>query len=204
MNAVCLIVLGIRLLIGALLLRRLALDGIAVRRGKIPATRLAVPLLLLASALLVANGVLPRPVAIAGLFAIDVAFFAVCFMLVGAIGRSSIARALPEERLEQAFLRFFPLWFARVAATDIIVLLHAFVGLKAFTTSQPVGPYSYVNGSKLVIAGAIIGAAVIPDGVLFWLLLPHGLWWLSLLLDVLDVWAFLWLFGLYGTMIRRP
>ncbi len=204
MNAVCLILLVARLLIGALLLRRLMFDGIAVRRGEIPATRLAVPLLLLAAALLVANGVVPRPVATAGLFAIDLAFFATCFMLVGAIGRSSAAGVPPEEHLEQAFLRFFPVWFARLAATDIIVLSHALVGLRGFLTSLPVDPYSYVNGSKLVVAGAVVAAAVIPDGVLFWLLLPHRLWWLALVLDILDVWAFLWLFGLYGTMIRRP
>lgn len=54
------------------------------------------------------------------------------------------------------------------------------------------------------MAGLLVGAAIIPDAAFFWLLLPHRLWWVAALLDITDIWAFLWLLGIYGTMVKRP
>ena len=195
--------IAIRLTIAALLLRRLVLDALKARTRELPITRLIVPGVVLALALLVANHTVPRPAAAAALFAMDVAFFALCFGLIRSL-RSSGEKVQLEQRIEEALLQFFPFWFARFAATDVTIVIHAVAGVKAFIDPGKVESRSYIHGSKIVIAGAIVALAVVPDAFLFWILLPHRLWWLALVLNVLDVWAVLWLFGIYGTMARRP
>ncbi|HEV7180393.1 MAG TPA: hypothetical protein VGN11_10995, partial [Candidatus Baltobacteraceae bacterium] len=89
-------------------------------------------------------------------------------------------------------------------STDITVLSRVLFGVRAFINPGRPSPFSYVEGSKIVMVAVIMGVAVVPDAFLFWLLLPHALWWLALALNLLDIWACLWFFGLYGTMVRRP
>lgn len=52
--------------------------------------------------------------------------------------------------------------------------------------------------------GVILTLSIVPDAFLLWLLLPHSLWWLALLFDVLEVWTCIWIFGLYGSMVLHP
>lgn len=196
--------IAIRSVLALLLLRRLAADAAGAWRGETPATRLVVPSVVLLAALLVANHLVPRPVAAAALFGLDVAFFAICIGMMRSLRGSAGSDVPLERRIEGALLAFFPFWFARFAATDVTIVAHAYCGLKAFIDPGAAHAKTYVHGSKIVIAGAIVAASVVPDALFFWLLLPHHLWWLAVLLDVLDVWAVLWLFGIYGTMVRRP
>jgi hypothetical protein len=82
--------------------------------------------------------------------------------------------------------------------------VHSLAALKAFVNVVQHTPHSYIRGSKIIMAAAVMGVAIIPDAVFFRLVLPDKLWWLATLLDIVDVWAFVWLLGIYGTMARRP
>lgn len=90
------------------------------------------------------------------------------------------------------------------ARADVAVLAHALVGIRAVINPEKPTAYSYVTGSKLIPLGVILVLAIIPDAVLLWLLLPQTLWWLALILNALEIWACVWFFGLYGTMVRSP
>jgi hypothetical protein len=50
----------------------------------------------------------------------------------------------------------------------------------------------------------LVTIGLVPDGILVWLLVPHGLWIVSLLLTVLDVYAAVWFWDLYASMVYMP
>lgn len=196
--------LVIRLVLAALLLRRLTVDGVAVRRGALPLTRLAIPALLLIAAILIANGVLPRPTAVAALFVLDIAFLTLCASLAWSFARRADRAQSRSAHLEHVLEKFFPEWFARFAVTDLLILSHASAGIRAFIDPGPPGMRTYIQGSKMGMGAVIMAAAIVPDAVFLALVIPQKMWWLAAALDVLDVWACLWFFGIYGTMVRRP
>lgn len=196
-------VLVIRLLLIGLLLRRLAADAVHVRRGAIPATRLAAPAVAIIAAALVLNHLLSRSAVIAALLALDIAILALCVGIVASVSRRTANFPLTAH-LEQSLAKFFPPWFARLAITDIVILSHACAGMRAFVNPGRSGMHTYIHGSKIMMCAVIMAASIVPDAALFWLLIPHKYWWSALLLDVLDVWACLWLFGIYGTMAQQP
>jgi len=113
-------------------------------------------------------------------------------------------RHTPEDRLTAKFRRFMPVGLARIAAREMTLLAHARMGLRAFTLTQSSCDTSYVVGSKVGLGAVILAIAVVPDAVFLLLLVPHAYILLAVLLSLLDVWAVVWLFGLYGTMVARP
>ncbi|HVA27472.1 MAG TPA: hypothetical protein VNF68_04795 [Candidatus Baltobacteraceae bacterium] len=80
---------------------------------------------------------------------------------------------------------------------------HAGVGLRAFLDGSQPSAFTYVESSPIPLFALLCGIGVIPDGVFYWLMMPHALWWLALALDVAEIWTALWLLGLYGTMVRN-
>lgn len=150
-----------------------------------------------------ADRLVPRTLALTGLIVADALLFAACIGIVQTLRYSATAGS-PEERLEDVLAGFFPPWFARLASADITVLTHAVAGMRAFVNPAPATAHSYIHGSKMMIAAIIIALSIVPDAFLFWLVLPARAWWVALSLNVLDVYACLWFFGLYGTMVRRP
>lgn len=80
----------------------------------------------------------------------------------------------------------------------------ALTGLKAFVSPPRPDMRTYVNGSQCVMLAVIVTIAIVPDGFLFWMLMPRSLWWIVVILGVLEVWTSLWLFALYGSMVARP
>lgn len=84
------------------------------------------------------------------------------------------------------------------------MLSDALRGVRAFIDPGQPQMSTYIHGSKIVMAAVVMTAAIVPDGVLFWLLIPHRLWWIAALSDIADVWTALWLFAIYGSMARLP
>lgn len=195
---------GVRIVIMLLALRRLGGDIAGIRRNELPATRLVVPLLVLTAALLVANQLVPRAVTIAVSFAVDLALLATCFMLASSLRASAPQVQYQEERLQHAMERFFPSAFARLVSIEVTVYAHITTGLKGLIDPPRPSHASYVNGSKVAMLAIILTLSIVPDAVFLWVLLPHHLWWLAIVLDVLEIWSCGWLFGIYGSMIARP
>lgn len=196
--------LAIRIVIVALLSWRIGVEFAKVRRKELPATRLALPVAVLAASILVANAAIPRIAVIAVLFVLDAAIIGICIYMLRALRASAGDDGYLESRLQQVFARFFPEWFARLASTDITLVVSAGAGLRAFISPPQASSRTYVHGSKIGIMAMIITLSVVPDAFLLWILLPQHLWWLAAVLDLLDVWACLWLFGLFGIMANRP
>lgn len=196
--------IGVRIVVLLLALRRLGGDAAGVARKQLPATRLALPVLLVMAALLVANHLVPRAVTIAALLAVDVLFLIACFVIAASLRASALHLHYREDRLQHAFERFFPPAFARVFALELTVYSHVAAGAKGFVSPPKPSYASYVAGSKIIMLAIILTLSIVPDAFLLWLLLPHHLWWLALVLDALEIWSCGWLFGIYGTMIARP
>ena len=192
----------LRIAIGALVIKRFAQDARGVRRGQVPRTRLIIPAAILIAGALLLTGVVSITATAAILVAVDVGFVILCYSIVRSARSASDAPI--DDRLAQTLDRFFPEWFGRFAATDLMLLLYARRGLQEVINPSPPTPLTYTYGSNIGLAGVIISIAVIPDAVLFWLLIPHHYWFIALFLDALDVWACLWLFGALGVMAARP
>ena len=195
--------LVIRILILTWLSVRLGIDARKVQRGLLPATRLFLPTLLFIGVALVGAQLVAKPFVAAVMVAVELGLLVPCVVLVRSI-RADGSAAFLEERLETAFQRFFPAWFARLAGTDITVLLHARRGLRAFMLPQSPGATSYTNGSKIALLALIVGLSVLPDAIFLLLVIPRAYGWVSIVLALLDLWGCVWLFGLYGTMAARP
>lgn len=196
--------LGVRIVIIALALVRFARDVAAVRRKSIPIKRLFLPLVILLAAALVANRLIPRAIGAAGLFCIDVAFLALCFSMAASLRSSAPHLRFTEERLQHVLERFFPPLFARWTSIELTVLRHSYTGVKAFVAPPKPTYGSYVNGSPVGLIGMLLVLGVVPDAFLRWVFLPSLAWPLALLIGALELWASLWIFGLYGTMAARP
>lgn len=195
---------GVRIVIGGLALARLARDVASAREGRVPVTRCFLPLLALVAVALTAGNLIPRPVAAAGLALADVLFLSFCFALAAALRAGVSERRLPEERLQDVLERFFPPFFARYTSIELTVLRHAFAGVKAFVSPPKPTYASYVNGSPLGLFAMMLVLGAVPDAFLRWVFLPNLAWPIALGLNALELWACLWLFGLYGTMAARP
>jgi len=197
------LILAFRILIMIGIGRRLWLDGVKVSRQELPWTRLAVPTLILISAILVANNLIPRVYAAGALLGIDLVILASCIGIVVSLRRSKPSHSIVEV-IDDSLGAYFPSWFSKLVAGDLVIIAHAAIGLKAFIAPAKPTTFSYVHGSKIALAGAVVALSVLPDAVLFEFLIPRHFWWAAILLDVLNVWGCLWLFGVYGTMVRRP
>lgn len=97
-----------------------------------------------------------------------------------------------------------PVALARIAAREMTLVAHARLGLRAFAQAPPSSDASYVGGSKVALGAVVLAIAAVPDAVFLLLLVPHAYVVLAIVLSLLDVWAVVWLFGLYGTMVARP
>lgn len=106
------------------------------------------PLLIFAAALLIANQLVPRTVAMVALLAIDLLFLAACFMLASSLRASAPHPEYQEQRLQHGFERFFPSAMARVFSVELTVYAHIAAGLKGFINRPRPSHASYVNGSK--------------------------------------------------------
>ncbi|HZO95295.1 MAG TPA: hypothetical protein VFB22_16225 [Candidatus Baltobacteraceae bacterium] len=119
-------------------------------------------------------------------------------------GSAARPEMLPERRLQRVLERFLPPRFARFVATDVTVTTHAPAGVATLLNPVPPTPYSYVRGSKIALAGVIVAVSLLPDLFAAGLLIPHRVWWAGALIVATEIWGCAWLFGLYGTMARRP
>lgn len=196
--------LVVRVVLSVLMLRRVGADLTRVWRRELPATRLTLPLALLVGLLLVANHAVPRIIAAAGLVVLDVLVLVLCIGLVASLKSTTAQTLFTEKRLQHEFERFFPTAVARLASVELTVARHIARGVRAFINPPRADAATYVGSSKVALLAVVLSIAVVPDALLLWMVIPHRLWRLDIALNVLDVWACAWAFGLYGTMVARP
>lgn len=159
--------LVVRICAALILIRRPAQDGSAVLRREAPATRLIFPSLLLCTVALVANHLIPRIVAGAILFVLDIGLIMFCVAVFGAVRNADDQGILPERRLEGALSRFFPQWLSRMVSADLTVFGHALVGAKAIVAPPPSTGISYVHDAKIALLGIIVALSLVPDAIPF-------------------------------------
>lgn len=189
-------------LIAVLALRSTAILFSAARR-QTPASRILIPLLVLLEIVLVGGQVVTRvagAVAIAGLDLVLVGFALWTVVQV----HKSRRDMYPEAALENALLAYFPRPFAKVAAIELTIVASAFRAFPYAWNVQRYGLWSYVETAKIRFLVFVLPITIVPDVIFLHLVLPSHLLWLKLLLDLLEVYACLWVLGLYATMVARP
>ncbi len=176
-------------------------EAFLVWADRVPRTRLVVPSIVLLFAVLTATGLASRPTAIAAIGVIDIVLLAV---LWNAVRTSNAAFPVCQEiALTKSFERFFPRALARVAGVELTLLRESFKGIGLFVRGVKPGPYTYVAGAKLQVLVLALPLALLPDVVLVHLIVPRNLVWMEVVLDVLGVYACVWVLGLYATMVQR-
>jgi len=192
----------VRIILAVLLAIRIGRDAIAALRRKSPGTRLIVPGAALAALFATVGNLLGKSVAGGMLLAVDLLLLFICIRFVRDVRQTG--GEFLEQRLECALLAYFPEILARFMSTELTIMVNALRGIRLFVSPPRSGAESYVGGSKLPIIAMIVTVSVIPDAVLSAMLLPHHLVWLAILSTGLEIWASMWLWGLFGTMASRP
>jgi hypothetical protein len=118
--------------------------------------------------------------------------------------RNPTPNTLPEDRIAAALSRFFPAFASRWIAVEMMILYYAFYG--AFHLFRiPARPgFGYTAEANIRFLPLIFVVAGPPEVLVLDAVIPVRLVVLRLCLHILEVWAFLWIYGLYVSMRLRP
>ena len=109
--------------------------------------------------------------------------------------------ALPEEALAAALTRVFPARFARFLATECIILRSIFPWRRAESSGRSFG-YTAESLFRLIVLSYPV--LILGDFALTFTLIPRSWVALHVIHAALAAYGFVWLVGLYRTMLLRP
>lgn len=173
-----------------------------VRTRAMPVTRLFAPALLFAGSVCVAVHWIPKSVVIAVAIVVE-AFIEVSVIVIAVRIARSREGAL-EQRLAEAFAPLYAPAFGRYIAMEFTVMWNAWCGMRTAFAPPRGSADTYVEKNMLGMLGLVLLVGAIPEIPLHHLLLAREPWWSAAILDFLVLYAAAWVFGLYGTMARRP
>jgi hypothetical protein len=182
------------------MLQRICRELIAFRRGAGPLTRTLLPVIVAIISALAGNHFLPRAFMITGLCLLDVGLIVFCVLAARSIASAGATR----DAIESALERFFPSGFSRMLATELVVTLHCWRGLKSSVAPPPKSPLTYAENNHFGIFALILLISFVPDTVIIHLLMPRSLVLVAIILDVIGLYSCIWVAGVYGTMIAMP
>jgi hypothetical protein len=118
--------------------------------------------------------------------------------------RNRVPHTLPEDRIAAALSRFFPAFASRWIAAEMIILYYAFYGVFHLFRIPPGPGFGYAAEATIRYLPLIFVVAGPPEVLVLDAVIPVRLALLRLCLHILEVWAFLWIYGLYVSMRLRP
>ena len=195
--------------ITATLLLLLALRVIAMiwdwQRGRIPGTRILLPVLILVEGL---GLIITRTSHLALRLRLGTALALEILLLILAVRAWRTARSLPgawpEDRIATAFEAFVPPRAARLMALELVTLGSALRFLfGGFRDPAPLG-FSLHKETFLRAFLPVLPLLIPTDLFLIHALFPQMAPWLRWFLHVSTVYSVLWMVGLYATLKERP
>jgi hypothetical protein len=118
--------------------------------------------------------------------------------------RGPTPHTLPENRIAAALSRFFPAFASRWIAVEMMILYYALYGVLHLFRIPTRPGFGYTAESNIRFLPLIFAVAGPPEVLALDALIPVRLALLRLCLHILEVWAFLWIYGLYVSMRLRP
>ncbi|HZR27925.1 MAG TPA: hypothetical protein VFA71_04030 [Terriglobales bacterium] len=109
-----------------------------------------------------------------------------------------------EDHYEHVFAQFFPGRLAAFASREVVLLWEGLRwAARGFRPSQVSG-FGYLEQSFFALLPIALPILTITDEIVLGILLRHQALWIRLGVIGLDIWAILYVFGIYATCQARP
>lgn len=118
--------------------------------------------------------------------------------------RHPTPRTLAEDRIAATLARFFPAFASRWIAVEMMILYYALYGVFHLFRIPTRPGFGYTAEANIRFLPLIFVVAGPPEVLVLDAVIPVRLVVLRLCLHILEVWAFLWIYGLYVSMRLRP
>ena len=176
---------------------------IRVVRKKAPAGHILLPTIILIQLLRVSiAGASRMGLFVCGaVFEIGVLVFAV--VLLRRVGARAAGSAL-EVHFERVFAQFLPERLAALVAGDIVLLWEGLRWAARRFRPVPVSGFGYLEQSFIAVLLVAAPILCIAEEIVLGVLLRHQALWIRLSVVGLDIWAILYVFGIYATCQARP
>ncbi|WP_218081190.1 hypothetical protein [Anthocerotibacter panamensis] len=109
-----------------------------------------------------------------------------------------------EDVLEQSLLLFLPSQLVPWTKAEIIILYSALHSMGNGFRVDPFSGYGYAQSSLLQSIPIMLLVTALPEILIVEIVIHAQPVWLKIIVVVVEVWAILWTYGLYLTMINRP
>ena len=177
--------------------------SIRVVRKEAPAGHILLPTIILIQLLRVSIAGASR----IGLF-VCAAVFEICVLVFAvALLRRAGARAagsVLEDHFERVFAQFLPERLAALVARDVVLLWEGLHWAARRFRPLPVSGFGYLEQSFIAVLPIAAPILCIAEEIVLGVLLRHQALWIRLSVVGLDVWAILYVFGIYATCQARP
>jgi hypothetical protein len=177
--------------------------SIRVVRKEAPAGHMLLPAIILIQLLRVSIAGASRM----GLF-VCAAIFEVCVLVFAVVllrraGARAAGSAL-EDHFESVFAQFLPERLAALVARDIVLLWEGLPWAARRFRPLPVSGFGYLEQSFIAVLPIAAPILCVAEEIVLGVLLRQQALWIRLSVVGLDIWAILYVFGIYATCQARP
>jgi hypothetical protein len=176
--------------------------SIRVVRKEAPAGRILLPAIIFIQLLRVGFGASRLGLFVCGaVFEVCVVTFAI--LLLRRTGARATGSAL-EDHFERVFAQFLPERMAALVAVDIVLLWEGLRWTARRFRPLPVSGFGYIQHSLIAVLTVAAPVLCIAEEMVLGVLLRHQAPWIRLSAVGLDIWAILYIFGIYAICQARP
>jgi hypothetical protein len=129
-----------------------------------------------------------------------VAFALVLLRRAGA----KVAGSAPEDHFERVFAQFLPERLAALVAREVVLLWEGLRWAARRFRPLPVSGFGYLEQSFIAVLPIAAPILCIAEEIVLGVLLRHQVLWIRLSVVGLEIWAILYVFGIYATCQARP
>lgn len=177
--------------------------SIRVVRKQVPAGHILLPAIIFIQLLRVGIGGASR----VGLF-VCAAVFEICVLvfavaLLRRAGTRTPGSAL-EDHFERVFAQFLPERLAAFVGCEVVLLWEGMRWVARRFRRLPVSGFGYLDQSLIAVLPIAAPVLCIAEEIVLAVLLRHQALWIRLSVVGIDIWAILYVFGIYATCQARP
>jgi hypothetical protein len=182
---------------------KLAQTCVLVARREVPPGRILLPAIVFIELLRISLGQTSRAAMIATVFAFEVLVIAYAAVLIRRLGAAAQGTDM-EVHYQRVFRLFLPDGIAVLLAHELLTLWAGIGWAARGFRTNPAAGFSYTQQSTMRMLPLIVPLITLGDEIVLGVLLRHQAAWIRLGVIVLDLWAIVWVFGLYATLQARP
>jgi hypothetical protein len=142
-----------------------------------------------------------------GLF-VCAAVFEICVLVFAVVllrrAGARVAGSALEDHFERVFAQFLPERLAALVARDVVLLWEGLRWAARRFRPLPVSGFGYLEQSFIAVLPIAAPILCIAEEIVLGVLLRHQALWIRLSVVGLEIWAILYVFGIYATCQARP